>query len=126
MITGYQASNQLAIRFRDVRKAGPILDALVAEGVNQINGPSFSVEEMDAALDEARTNAIGKARARAELYAKAAGMRVKRILAISEGGGSSPPPPPRPMLMAAKSYDTAIEPGEQELTVSVSVSFELE
>src|SRR3546814_4161600 len=63
-----------------------IIDALVAQGANQINGPSLSVDQADAALDEARTAALAKARQRAELYAKAAGLRVKRIISISEGG----------------------------------------
>jgi uncharacterized protein YggE len=129
VITGYQASNQVNVRFREIKRAGGILDALVAVGANQINGPNFMVDEPEDALDEARTVAIAKARARAELYARAAGLRVKRILTISEGGGYAPPPPPVPMLQARaekSAADTSIEPGEQRLSVSVSVSFELE
>lgn len=128
VITGYQASNQVSVRFRDIKRSGAILDTLVAQGANQINGPMLLIDKPEAALDEARTQAIGKARARAELYAKAAGLRVKRILAISEGGGGAPPPYPMPMLQMAREAkaDTAIEAGKQKLTVSVSVSFELE
>jgi len=127
VITGYQASNQVTVRFREIARAGRILDTLVAQGANQINGPSFSVDQPDAALDEARTRAVAKARARAELYARAAGLRVKRILSISEGGGYAPPPPMPVMAMARReAADTPIEAGEQKLSVSVSVSFELE
>lgn len=127
-ITGYQASNQVSIRFRDIKRAGAILDTLVAQGANQINGPAFSVENSDAALDEARIEAVKTARARAELYARAAGLRVKRILSISEAAGYAPPPYPMAMTMARaeKAADTAVEPGEQKLSVNVSVSFELE
>jgi uncharacterized protein YggE len=127
-ITGYQASNQVNVRFRDLKRAGTILDALVAQGANQINGPSFSVEKADAALDEARVAAIKAARARADLYAGAAGLKVKRIIAISESQGYAPPPYPMPVMMARaeKAADTAIEPGEQKLSINVSVSFELE
>jgi len=127
-ITGYQASNQVSVRFRDIKRAGSILDTLVAQGANQINGPAFSVEKMDAALDEARVAAIKSARARADLYAQAAGLKVKRILSISESQGYAPPPYPMPVMMARaeKAADTAIEPGEQKLSVNVSVSFELE
>ena len=127
-ITGYQASNQLTVRFRDVRRAGAILDTLVAQGANQINGPSLSVDQPQAALDEARVAAVTKARARADLYAKAAGLSVKRIVAISEGGEAAPPRPPMVMMMARakESADTAIEVGEQKLSVSVSVTFELQ
>lgn len=54
VVTGYQATNSVSVRFRDVGKAGGILDALVAEGANQIDGPDLSLSEPDAALDEAR------------------------------------------------------------------------
>jgi len=129
VLTGYQASNQLSIRFRDVKRAGAIVDALVGQGINQINGPEFSVDQPEAALDEARAEAVRVARARAEVYAKAAGLGVARILSISEGGEERPPA--RPMMMMARAAaapemaDTAIEPGEQKLSVSVTVSFEL-
>lgn len=129
VITGYQAANQVSVRFRDVQRAGGILDALVAEGANQINGPSFMVDNPEAALDEARTVAVASARARAELYARAAGLRIKRILSISESGGYAPPPPPMPMMaraMEKSAADTPLEPGEQKLAVTISMSFELE
>jgi uncharacterized protein len=128
VITGYQASNQVNVRFRDVKKAGPILDALVAAGANQINGPSFELDQPEAALDEARGKAVATARERAALYARAAGLRVKRIVAISEGGGGEPPRP-MPMLAMArapKMADTAVEAGEQKLQVAINVTFELE
>lgn len=128
VITGYQASNQVSIRFRDVKRAGTILDALVAVGANQINGPSFGIDQAEVALDEARAVAIAKARARAELYARAAGLSVKRILSISETGGAGVPPP-MPMLQMARekaAADTSIEPGEQRIAITVSVSFELQ
>ena len=128
VITGYQASNQVSVRFRDIKRAGAVLDALVAVGANQINGPSFGIDKPEAALDEARTGAIAKARARADLYARAAGLSVKRILTISEAGGYAPPPP-MPMMRSmekAAQADTAIEAGEQKLAVSVAVSFELQ
>lgn len=125
-ITGYQASNSVSIRFRDVGKSGAILDALVAQGANQIDGPTLSVDAADAALDEARTDAIRRARARAELYAKAAGMRVDRILLISEDGGQLPQPP-MPMLQMARvakmADSTPVAAGEQDLTVNVAVRF---
>jgi uncharacterized protein YggE len=129
VITGYQASNQVNVRFRDIKRAGAVLDALVAVGANQINGPSLSIDQPETALDEARAAAMAKARARADLYARAAGLSVKRILSISESGGMAPPPYPMPMVAQArmeKAADSAIEAGEQKLSVSLSVSFELQ
>lgn len=126
VITGYQASNQLTVRFRDVAKSGTILDALVAQGANNIAGPNLTLADEEGALDEARRDAITKARARATLYAQAAGLKVDRILVISESG-SAPLPQPVPMLMRSKAMmaeaDTAIVPGEQKVTASVSVRF---
>src|SRR5205823_5232992 len=86
-LVGYTASNQVTVRFRDVRSSGKILDALVGEGANQINGPSLVVDHPEAALDEARAKAIATGRARAELYARALGLRVVRTVGVSESGG---------------------------------------
>lgn len=127
VITGYQATSRVSVRFREVRKAGAILDALVAAGANQIDGPSLSIDHPEALLDQAREQAVAKARSRAALYAKAAGMQVRRIVAISESGINTPPPMPMATMARFKeSADTAIEPGEQKLSVSVSVTFELQ
>lgn len=126
-LTGYRASNEVNVRFRDIAESGAILDALVAEGANQINGPMLGLDRPEEALDEARTRALAAARARAELYARSLGMRVVRIVAVSEGGAM--PVPPMPMLrMQANdaAAETRIDPGEQVLSVSLTVSFELQ
>jgi uncharacterized protein YggE len=127
-LTGYTASNQLTIKFHDIRSSGKILDALVAQGVNQINGPAMTIEHPEAALDEARGKAVAAGRARADLYARSLGLRVARVVAVSESGGYyAPPPAPPPVMMArAQSADTSIEPGEQKLQVSVAMTFELQ
>jgi len=127
-LTGYRASNDVNVRFRDIANSGRILDALVAEGANQINGPTLGIDRPEAALDEARTAAVANARARAELYARTLGMRVRRILSVSEAGGMMAPPMPMMRLEAARAQDasTQIDPGEQTLSVSLTVSFELE
>lgn len=126
VISGYQASNTVSIRFRDIARSGAILDILVGQGANQIDGPNLSLDQPDAALDEARVDAIKQARARAELYARAAGLSVARIMTISEAGGVAPPPA-MPMYMARSAglpkADTMIAPGETDVTVTVSVRF---
>jgi uncharacterized protein YggE len=129
VVTGYNASNQVTVRFRDIAQSGKILDALVAEGANQINGPQLTIDKPEAALDEARRNAVAVARARAQLYAQATGKRVGRILAISEGGGGFPRPD---IMVTARQMerggmaDTKIVPGEQTLSATIQVTFELE
>ena len=127
-IAGYSASNTLSVRFRDIGNAGRILDALVAEGANQINGPSLTIDKPEAALDEARARAVANGRARAELYARSLGLRVARVVSVSESGGSYPVPPPMPVMMRAEaaSADTKIDPGEQKLQVNLAMIFELQ
>ena len=129
VLTGYRASNQVSVRFRDIKATGAILDALVAEGANQINGPSLTIDKPELAMDEARVKAIAVGQARAELYARALGKRVVRLLSVSESGGYAVPPP-MPMMrqMAADSgaAKSSIDPGEQQIQVSIAMSFELQ
>ncbi|MES2987536.1 MAG: SIMPL domain-containing protein [Pseudomonadota bacterium] len=122
ILTGYQASNQVSIRFRDISKSGAILDTLVKQGANNISGPNLTVDKPEGALDEARTNAIAKARARAILYANAAGLKVDRILSISESG-AMPSPIPMMAFRADKVANTEVVAGEQQMSVTVSVRF---
>ena len=125
-LTGYRANNTVNVKFRDLKRTGAILDALVREGANQINGPSLTIDKPETAYDEARVKAIANGRARAELYARALGMRVVRLLSVSEGGGISVPPPMLYVMAArAERADTKIDPGTQELQVSLAMSFEL-
>ena len=132
-IIGYEARNTLSVRVRNLANMGRVIDTLVSVGANEVNGPNFTLDEEQAALDEARVEAVAKGRARADLYARAAGMRVARILSISEGGGyhpvrqiivtgsraGAPPPPPMP------EREAPVAPGELSLGVNVAMQFEL-
>lgn len=128
-LVAYTASNQLTIRFRDVRNAGRVLDTLVAQGANQINGPQLTVDKPQVALDEARTHAVSVGRARAETYARALGKKVVRVVSVSESVGYYPQPP---MPMAERGdaamavSKTEILPGEQKLQVTLAMIFELQ
>jgi uncharacterized protein YggE len=121
---GYNAVNSLDVMLGDVPSAGPILDSLVAAGVNRINGPRLDVSAPEPALDEARTAAIAIARTRADLYARALGMRVVRVIAVSEAPESLMPFSAGFVANEARS-STRIDAGEQLLQATVTVSFEL-
>jgi uncharacterized protein YggE len=124
VITGYQASNTVSVRFRDIAKSGNILDALVKQGANQIDGPNLSIDQIEAAQDEARVDAVKRARARADLYAKALGMRVERLVSLSEGSeGGMPGPMPVMMARMEAKDSTQVVPGEQRVGVTVRVRF---
>ena len=127
VIVGYQVSNQVSVRQRKLGDYGKVIDTLVSAGANQVNGPSFQLDNSDAALDEARIAAMKAARARAELYARAAGLRVARIVSISEGQNYQPGPPMVYARMAMDKSEAAppVESGELELTANVTVMFEL-
>ncbi|TBR13315.1 MAG: SIMPL domain-containing protein [Lysobacter sp.] len=127
VITGYQATNNVNVTVRDIAKLGKILDALVATGANQINGPTFDVDGKDSAYDEARRGALDKARQRADMYAKALGLRVRRIVSIDETGSQVVRPMPM-MAMAKMESDQAsspVSPGENVLAANINVVFEL-
>ena len=129
-ITGYEARNNLRVKVRDLSRLGRILDTLVAEGANEINGPSFMIDKPDEAYDEARRAALEKARARADMYARTLGLRVRRIVSIDEGGGYRPPMPMmRSMAMDAVqvtgSTVTEVAPGESTLSITLNIVFEL-
>jgi uncharacterized protein len=129
LLIGYQASNQLSVRFRDIRASGRVIDALVAQGANQISGPNLSIDKPESALDEARIKAVATGRGRAELYARSLGMRVVRVISVSENGGYAAPPP-RPVMLMAKAEgadaSTSVDAGEQQLQITVAMSFELQ
>ena len=127
-IVGYQASNTVNVKVRDLSKLGKVLDAFVEQGANQVNGPSFEVDKPDEAYDEARVAALKKAQARAQTYADALGLKVRRIVSISEGGASFPRPMPMMRAMAADAgfaKETSVSPGETTLSVNIDVVFEL-
>ena len=131
VITGYQATNSVSVKFRDIARSGAVLDALVKAGANQIEGPAMSLAQPDAALDAARVEAVKRAQARAALYAQAAGMRVERMLSINEAGendGGSPQPPVMFRVSAMSARDgasTQVLPGETDVTVTINVRFVL-
>ena len=129
VLTGYQASNNVSIKFRDLKRSGAILDALVAEGANQISGPSLTIDRPEAAQDEARQKAIAAGRARADLYARTLGMRVTRLVSVSESGGYVRPPVlmyARAEASMASDAKTTIDPGQQDIDITLAMTFELQ
>jgi uncharacterized protein len=128
VLTGYQARNSVTVKSGKLGDAGRLVDALVKAGANEVNGPMFSLADPEAALNQARTAAVAKARARAELYAAAAGMTVKRIVSISEAGAAGVDPMPRPMMRMAADVaeSTPVQPGELALSAQLTIVFELD
>ena len=125
-ITGYQVSNTVSVTFDKPAEAGRFLQAVVDAGANTVSGLSFSVSDPARGRDQALQAAYADARAKAETLAKASGRSVGRALWISEGAAVMPPPRPRAFARGAEMQASMpVEPGEEELTFSVSVTFEL-
>jgi uncharacterized protein YggE len=126
-ITGYEVRNTVTVKVRDLTKLGGVLDTAVTEGSNQIDGLSFDIAKKDELLNEARKKALADARAKADLYAEAAGVKLGRLRELSEQTGSGyPPPRPMTMRMEAKAAaDVPVEAGEQEISVNVTATWEI-
>ena len=109
------------------KKFADAVDKAVTEGSNQIDNLSFDISKKDELLNEARKEALADARAKAELYAEAAGVKLGRLRELSEQAGHFPPPRPMMMRMEAKaaSADVPVERGEQEVTVNVTATWEI-
>jgi uncharacterized protein YggE len=125
-LTGYQASNQVSVAVRDLARLGPVLDGVAAGGANEIDGISFGLKDPGAAEDEARLKAVAALKAKADLYARATGYTLGRLVNLSEGGGYSPGPVrPLPMMAMAKVASTPVEAGELTVRVEVSAVYEM-
>lgn len=124
---GYQASNRVSVILRKVPDTGRVLDALVAAGVTDISGPSFSIDDDTAPRRQARKAAMDKARQQAEEYARWAGYSGVRLLQVSELVNPGRPMPyaaeARAASMEAKA--TPVEPGLVGTSVTVTVSYEM-
>lgn len=124
---GYQASNRVSVILRKVPDTGRVLDALVAAGVTDISGPSFSIDDDTGPRTQARKAALDKARNQAEDYAKWAGYSGVRLLQVSElvNPGRPIPMMESRQMMAADAKATPVEPGLVGTSVTVTVTYEM-
>ena len=126
---GYQASNRVNVTLREVPRAGEVLDALVAAGATDINGPNFSLDDDTSARAQARKAAFDNARAQAEEYARWSGFSGVRLLEINESVAAGPPMPyaqsAERKMMDVSAAPTPVEPGLVGAMVSLTVKFEM-
>ena len=121
-LRGYIASNGLTVRVRDLEGLGGLLDAVVSDGANTLNGLSFSVDETGPLEAHARTEAVLDAKAKAETLAAAGGVTLGPVLQINEaGGGVTPAPMLRGAMMEAA--PVPIAEGEVDIRISVTVVY---
>jgi len=127
-LSGYQATNQVSVRINDLASTGVVIDSVIKAGVNQVDSVNFGLKNDSDLLDQARLAAVKILTQRADLYAKSTGLKVKRIIALTEGDGNFAPPP-RPVMMMAKmasDSSTPVAGGDLQMSVTISGTFELE
>ena len=127
-LRGYQATNRVSVRVEDLERTGRIVDAVVAAGVNQIDGVSFGLKDPTAAENEARRLAVRALQDKAALYAQALGVPLGGVRALTEGGGYQPRPP-MPMYarveIQAADASTSVSPGELTVRIDVTGVYDL-
>jgi uncharacterized protein YggE len=132
ILEGYEASQNIAVKVRDLKKVGEILSAISQNQVNEINGPFFEIDNTDKLKLEAQRAAIENAKEKAKETAKNLDLKLGKIIRFYEEPMGNFPP--RQMMMAkmahAENFDAAPEPqietGEQKITSRVSITYEIE
>ena len=117
-IVGYTAVSSVSVRVRNLERAGPVVDAAVGAGANQVFGPALTRSDQAGLYRGALRAAYADARAKAQVLAEAAGVTLGAVSSVVEGGGGSPVP-----LAAGGETKAGIEPGTQEIQASVTVTF---
>ena len=124
-LVGYQVSNMVNVKVDDLKNLGTALDALVSSGANQVNSVDFSIGDSKALMEAARAAAVKDAMERAQIYAKAAGVTLGRVMSINEGGSEAPRPMYRAMAMVAEAAPVPVAAGEQTIIADVTIIFEI-
>jgi len=125
-VVGYTASNTVSAIVRRLSHVGAVIDAGVAAGANNINGPSLSRDDKDKLYNDALERAVADAKAKAEVLAKASGVSVGAVQSVTENPQVSGGPEPYPYAARlASATTTPIEAGTAEITANVRVVFAL-
>ena len=122
-IRGYVVTNNLELRLRDLSKASLVLDAMIAAGANNVQGPRFSLANPKPAERAAERAAILDAREQADNYASALGKRVVRVIRVSERRTYSETGGDEIIVTGARRRGAPIEPGELTTNATVYVDF---
>lgn len=125
-IIGYRATNSIDVKIRKLDSASQALSLIVGTGgdATRINSVNYSIEDDSQLVKDARARAFNDAKDRAQQYADLSGLKLGKVLSITESGGSTPPTPV-PSFKGAEMAAVPLEPGQQTVGFSVTVIFEL-
>ncbi|WP_292056791.1 MULTISPECIES: SIMPL domain-containing protein [unclassified Brevundimonas] len=128
-LRGYQASNRVTVTIQDLTKVGTTADAVVAAGVNQIDGIGFGLKDPKAAEDQARVLAVRALQDKARLYAQTLGVDLGPVRSLTEGGGYAPEVRPQAMYarvaMDAGGASTPVSAGELTVRIDISGTYDI-
>lgn len=119
-VRAYAADDTVSAK-TTIAAAGALIDAAVNAGANTVSGPTLDLSSRDALYLDALGEAVADARAKAEALAKAGGFGIGQVSSVTESSAS--PPVPLFQGAVAKSAATPVEPGTQDVTADVTVSF---
>ncbi|WP_046868796.1 SIMPL domain-containing protein [Microvirga massiliensis] len=122
---GFSVTNSLSVRLRDISRVGDVLDAAVKLGSNQIGGIAFDISNKEPFLVKAREAAVADAKQAAQTFARAADLKLVRIISITESYDTGGPRPMEMRTMAVAS-SVPIQPGENTVKASVTIAWEIE
>jgi uncharacterized protein YggE len=125
-IVGYRASNSIDVKIRKLESASQALALIISTGgdATRINTVNYSIEDDSQLVKDARARAFNDAKDRAQQYAQLSGLKLGKVISITESGASTPPTP-LPSFKGAEAAAVPLEPGQQTVSFSVTVIFEL-
>lgn len=125
-VTGYQVTNIVSVTVKDIDNVGKVLDAGMSAGANYLGGVFFGVQDPSKYETEARTAAVKDATAIANTLASAAGVKVGKVISITEGATSVPPPMPYGRAASADAASAGpVATGSLDISSSVVMRFEI-
>ncbi|HEX2110038.1 MAG TPA: SIMPL domain-containing protein [Gaiellaceae bacterium] len=122
-LDGFQAASSVRVVVRSLGRVGAVVDAATRAGANEVFGPELTTSNRDALYRQALERAYDDARAKADMLARTTGLSLGRPLAVVEGAGRGDGDDPLVARAEAAAMDLAIEPGLNELSASVTVTF---
>jgi hypothetical protein len=124
---GYQVSQNVDVKIRNLDRIGQVLAAAGELGANQVGGVTFTIDDPEDLRQQARLKGLGAAKAKAQALADAAGVKLGKVVGFSESSGWQPP------VLYGKAYEALgagggtpdVQPGSQDVVVTVSVIYEI-
>jgi len=127
-VTGYTATNTVRVTLDDLTRVGAVIDAATKAGANQVQNIRFMLKDEQAVRAQALREATTKARAQAEAMASALGLKITRVLSVSDSGPVVPVINEMRMMAAraeAADVSTPVIPGQIEVRANVTLTVEV-